>query len=107
MANLWNQATTTGYLRSFRIEIDNPLNGTPSIAVHNEQVFLDANGAPIANVQAGSWRVTQDQAAVDPVIGPLAYTLQTTLLAITQALYEASIAPPPVPASAPAPDPVP
>jgi hypothetical protein len=95
MAELWGQSTTTTYKRVGRIEASNPLGGEASVHFYWDTVVLDADNNPIAVVPGGVWTLTQAQAAVDPVLGPLAYTLQTTLNTMAETLYNMSVAPPP------------
>ena len=84
---LWGQAQASSYLRATRIEVSNPLGGTPFITFYLDRQFLDADGNPVALVAAGSWMVTQEQAAADATLGPLSQTITTSLDTIAAYLY--------------------
>ena len=85
---LWNQVTNQqSYLRARKIEIENPLNGVPVMTVLMEQAFLDINGTPLGTVPAPAIALSGTQAASDPILGPLAFALNTSIENLVEAMF--------------------
>ncbi len=86
--NNWDETTANGRRRVFRIEIDNPISGEVVARFHLERVFVDANGAPVAQTQAGSWELPLTEALADPILGPIAGPIAQGLEDLSQKMYE-------------------
>ena len=86
--NNWDETTASGRRRVFRIEIDNPIAGWVVARFHLERVFVDTNGAPVAQTQAGAWELLLAEALADPVLAPIAGPIAQGLEDLSQKMYE-------------------
>lgn len=59
----------TKWRRSFRVQIDNPYAGTPSVVFHEEDCLIMSDGEIIKR-NAGQVQVTFDPSTIIPLINP-------------------------------------
>lgn len=91
MGTLWDETTETvstrSWIRSWRQELYTDLGSDFRMVAHLERVITAADGATVLGRQTlPGVQVTASQCAVDPVLGPLAYQIQTAMTALVDEL---------------------
>lgn len=91
MSTLWDETTETtelkSWVRSWRQEFYTDLGSDFRLVAHMEKVTtLTADNSILSHEQLPNIQTTAAQCAADPVLGPLAYQIQTALTALVEEL---------------------
>lgn len=91
MSTLWDETTETvetkSWVRSWRQELYTDLGSDFRMVAHLEKVLTTSDGSTILGRQTlPNVQTTASQCATDPVLGPLAYQIQTAMTALVDEL---------------------
>ena len=91
MSELWDETTETAelksWVRSWRQEFFTDLGVDFRLVAHMEKVtVLTAAGSVLGRETLPNLQITAAQCSTDPVLGPLAYQIQSALTALVEEL---------------------